>query len=101
VYCEGKSHEPVGRDEAVRCASCEQFVCATHQAACVVDQLVHCSTHLRRADGSRRLVCEQHRGECAHEAGVVFASDEVAPCPSCGQSVCAAHAGSCVTDTHH
>jgi hypothetical protein len=101
VYCEGKTHEPVGRDEAVRCASCEQFVCANHQAACVVDQLVHCSTHLHRADGSRRLVCEQHRGECAHEPGVVFASDEVAPCPSCGQSVCAAHAGSCVTDTQH
>ena len=99
VYCEGKTNEPVGRDEAVRCASCEAFVCAKHQAACVVDQLVHCSMHLRRADRSRRLVCERHRGQCGHEAGVVFASDEVAPCPSCGKSVCAAHAETCVTDT--
>ena len=96
VYCEGKTNEPVGRDEAVRCTSCEKFVCANHQAACVVDQLVHCSKHLRRADRSRRLVCERHRGQCGHEAGVIFASDEVAPCPACGKSVCDAHAGTCV-----
>ncbi|HET7380627.1 MAG TPA: hypothetical protein VFJ24_11340 [Gaiellales bacterium] len=95
VYCEGKTNEPVGRDEAVRCASCEAFVCASHRAACVVDQLVHCSKHLRRADRSRRLVCERHRGQCGHEAGVVFASDEVAACSACGQTVCDAHAGTC------
>jgi len=97
VYCEGKTDEPVGRDEAVRCSSCDEFVCTIHQAACVVDQLVHCSTHLRRADRSRRLVCERHRGVCAHEPAVVFASDELAPCPACGQLVCAEHAGKCVT----
>lgn len=96
VYCEGKTSEPVGRDEAVRCTSCEAFVCVNHRAACVVDQLVHCSTHLRRADQSRRLVCERHRGQCSHEATVVFASDEVAHCPACGQSVCDAHARTCV-----
>jgi len=96
VYCEGKINEPVGRDEALRCTSCGKFVCANHQAACVVDKLVHCSTHLRRADRSRRLVCEQHRGQCGHEAGVIFASDEVAPCPACGKSVCAEHARTCV-----
>ena len=98
VYCEGKSNEPVGRDEAVRCSSCEAFVCATHRAACVVDQLVHCSTHLRRADRSRRLVCERHRGQCGHEPAVVFASDEVAACAACGTSVCDAHARTCVAD---
>jgi len=96
VYCEGKPHEPVGRDEAVRCGSCEAFVCVKHQAACVVDQLVHCSTHLSRADRSRRLVCERHRGQCDHEPDVVFASDEVAPCPACGKPVCATHARTCV-----
>ena len=96
VYCEGKTTEPVGRDEAVRCSSCEAWVCTNHRAACVVDQLVHCSTHLRRADRSRRLVCERHRGQCGHEPGVIFASDEVAPCPACGKSVCDAHAGTCV-----
>jgi len=96
VYCEGKTSEPVGRDEAVRCASCEESVCAKHQAACVVDQQVHCSKHLRRADRSRRLVCERHRGQCAHEPDVVFASDEVTPCPACGKSVCDAHGGMCV-----
>ncbi|HMA38907.1 MAG TPA: hypothetical protein VKP10_02455 [Gemmatimonadales bacterium] len=96
VYCEGKASEPVGRDEAVRCSSCDQFVCAKHQAACVVDQLVHCSRHLRRADRSRRLVCEGHRGQCSHEPGVVFASDEVTHCATCGKSVCAAHARTCV-----
>jgi hypothetical protein len=97
VYCEGKTSEPVGRDEAVRCASCEKFVCVNHRAACVVDQFVHCSTHLLRADRSRRLVCEQHRGHCSHEPDVVFASDELKPCPACGKPVCSAHAGSCVT----
>ena len=96
VYCEGKTNEPVGKDEALRCTSCGKFVCASHQAACVVDQLVHCSTHLRRADRSRRLVCERHRGQCGHEAGVIFASDEVVPCPACGKSVCAEHARTCV-----
>jgi len=98
VYCEGKTSEPVGRDEAVRCSSCDEFVCTIHQAACVVDQLVHCSKHLRRADRSRRLVCEQHRGICVHEPAVIFASDEVAPCPACGKSVCEAHVGACETD---
>ncbi len=97
VYCEGRLNEPVGRDEAARCASCETLVCANHRAECVVDLLVHCSKHLRRADRSRRLVCERHRGECEHEVGVVFASYEVAPCRSCGKSVCEAHAGTCVT----
>ena len=95
VFCEGKTNEPVGRDEAVRCSSCEAFVCANHQAACVVDQLVHCSKHLRRADRSRRLVCERHRGRCGQETAVVFASDEVASCPACGESVCDAHARAC------
>lgn len=99
VFCEGKTNEPVGRDEAVRCSSCEAFVCANHRAACVVDQLVHCSKHLRRADRSRRLVCERHRGQCGHETAVVFASDEVAPCPACGKPVCDAHARTCVADT--
>lgn len=98
VYCEGKTTEPVGRDEAVRCTSCEQFVCAIHQAACVVDQLVHCSTHLRRADGSRRLVCERHRGQCDLETDVVFASDEVALCPACRTSVCEEHARTCAVE---
>jgi hypothetical protein len=95
VYCEGNTDEPVGRDEAVRCSSCEQFVCANHRAACVVDQLVHCSKHLRRADRSRRLVCERHRGQCGHEPAAIFASDEVAPCPACGKSLCDVHAGTC------
>ena len=95
VYCEGKTTEPVGRDEAVRCSSCEGYVCGNHRAACVVDQLVHCSTHLRRADRSRRLVCEQHLGHCDHETAVVFASDEVSPCPACRHSVCDKHFWNC------
>jgi hypothetical protein len=98
VFCEGKTNEPVGRDEAVRCNSCEGFVCTRHQTACVVDQLVHCSTHLRRADRSRRLVCERHRGQCDQEPGVVFASDEVKPCPACGKSLCATHARVCAAE---
>lgn len=98
VYCEGKTTEPVGRDEAVRCSSCEAYVCVNHQAACVVDQQVHCSTHLRRADKSRRLVCERHRGQCDHEPAVVFASDEVEDCAACGKSVCDAHFWTCGAD---
>ncbi|HKE92021.1 MAG TPA: hypothetical protein VKB45_16930 [Gemmatimonadales bacterium] len=98
VYCEGKTNEPVGRDEAVRCSSCEELVCTNHRAACVVDQHVHCSTHLRRADRSRRLVCERHQGWCDHEKAVVFASDEVADCAACGKSVCDAHFWKCAAD---
>jgi hypothetical protein len=98
VFCEGKTNEPVGRDESVRCNSCEGFVCTSHRAACVVDHLVHCSTHLRRADRSRRLVCERHRGRCDQEPGVVFASDEVAPCAACGKSLCDTHARMCVAE---
>ena len=99
VYCEGGSNEPVGRDEVVRCASCEKHVCQNHQAVCAVDQQVHCSKHLRRADRSRRLTCETHRAQCGHEPHVIFASDEVAPCGTCGTPTCAEHGGVCTGDS--
>ncbi len=96
VYCEGKTSEPVGRDEAVRCASCENFVCREHQSECVVDRAVHCSKHLRRSDHSRRLVCESHRGACYQEPAAILASDEVFSCVQCGGSVCGRHSDICV-----
>jgi hypothetical protein len=96
--CEGGSNEPVGMDEVTQCSSCGKSVCATHQALCAVDGEVHCSRHLRRAAASRRLVCGQHTGACAYEAATLFASDEVAPCTSCGKHVCANHSAECVTD---
>ena len=98
VHCEGRRSEPVGRDEVVRCESCERFACERHQAACAVDGKVHCSTHLVRADESRRLICEAHRAACDHEPDGVFAADEVRRCASCGKLACAAHGGACGGD---
>lgn len=97
-YCEGGSNEPVGVDEVVPCASCSKVVCTAHQSVCAVDGQVHCSRHLRRADGSGRLVCERHRAACTEEPDTIYASDEVAECASCGQQVCAPHSAECAVD---
>lgn len=96
--CEGGSSESVGVDEVAQCSSCGKSVCTAHQAVCAVDEAVHCARHLRRTEASRRLVCGQHTGVCAYEAATLFASDEVAPCTSCGKHVCANHSAECVTD---
>src|SRR5438105_80751 len=64
-YCEGGTNEPVGVDEVAPCSSCGKSVCTAHQAVCAVDEQVHCSLHLRRADRSRRLVCARQRAACA------------------------------------
>jgi hypothetical protein len=63
-----------------------------------VDQQVHCSKHLRRADRSRRLICETHRAQCGHEPHVIFASDEVTACGTCGTPTCDEHGGVCAGD---
>jgi hypothetical protein len=94
-HCEGGTNEPVGVDEVVECVSCGRSVCTAHQAVCVVDEQVHCSRHLRRADGSGRVVCEQHRGACVLEPEAVFASDEVSACPVCGKTACPQHRAAC------
>lgn len=96
--CEGGSSEPVGADEVTRCTSCEKLVCESHRSACDVDQSVHCSKHLRPTDGTRRLVCENHRDECVLEPGVVFATDEVEACATCGRHVCGEHSNACAED---
>jgi len=98
VFCEGGSNEPVGRDEVARCASCDRFVCGHHQAVCAVDGKVHCSRHLRRTDGSRRLICEQHRSSCAFERHTIFAADETTACCTCGNLGCKVHVGLCSAD---
>jgi hypothetical protein len=97
-HCEGGTNEPVGVDEVTQCASCGKSVCTAHQATCVLDAQVHCSTHLRRADKSRRLVCERHRARCAHEPEAIYASDELAPCVTCGKVSCSLHAAECLAD---
>ena len=95
VHCEGRRSEPVGRDEAIECASCKRFVCTTHQGTCDVDGRVHCSRHLVRTDQSERLVCETDRSTCAHEPDSIFAADEVGACPVCARSACPAHVKEC------
>lgn len=97
-HCEGGANELVGVDEVAQCQTCGKSVCTAHQAVCVVDGQVHCSTHMRRTDTSRRQVCARHRAACAEEAGALFASDEVQACGSCGKSVCAGHSSECVAD---
>lgn len=97
-YCEGGSNEPVGIDEVTQCASCDKSVCTAHQAVCVVDGQVHCSRHLRRTDTSRRMVCARHVAGCAYEPDTLLASDEVAPCASCGKVICTGHSAECVAD---
>ena len=88
----------VGPDEVSGCATCERVVCEDHQARCEVDGHVHCSTHLRRTDRSRRLVCVNDRAVCAYEPTAVFAVDEISPCSSCGAMACAEHLGICAED---
>lgn len=97
-HCEGGTNEPVGVDEITPCASCGKSVCTAHQASCVLDGQVHCSTHLRRTDKSRRLVCERHRARCAHEPEAIYASDELAPCVTCGKLSCSVHSAECFED---
>ena len=94
-YCEGGTNEPVGVDEVVECVSCGRSVCTAHQAVCAVDGQVHCSRHLRRADGSGRVICEQHRAACVAEPDAVFASDEVSACSVCGKDACSQHRDAC------
>ena len=94
-HCEGGTNEPVGVDEVVECVSCGRSVCTAHQAVCAVDGQVHCSRHLRRADGSGRVVCERHRATCVAEPDAVLASDEVSACPVCGKDACSQHRGAC------
>jgi hypothetical protein len=96
--CEGGRTEHVGIDEVERCVTCMKYVCEHHRSTCAVDQSVHCSTHLRRTDASRRLVCETHREDCAFEPGAIFASDEIAACTSCGEQACDRHSHRCVED---
>lgn len=98
TQCEGGRSEHVGVDEVTRCVSCGKSVCEHHRSTCAVDQSVHCSTHLRRTDVSRRLVCDTHRDQCAFDPGAIFASDEVAVCTSCGRQGCNRHAHQCVED---
>jgi len=64
-------------------------------AICAVDNLIHCSRHLRRSDASGRILCETHRDTCAEEPGAVLATDEVFPCASCGSHVCHRHSATC------
>lgn len=98
THCEGGTSEPVGVDEVVRCASCSRFVCGAHQAVCAVDGQVHCSTHLRRSDRTRRLLCEKHRTTCTQEPQAIVASDEAVACTTCGASVCDSHSDVCSGD---
>jgi hypothetical protein len=97
-HCEGGTNEPVGVDEIAECATCGKAVCTAHQATCILDEQVHCSTHLRRTDKSRRLVCERHRARCSHEPEALYATDEVAPCVTCGKLACSLHAAECFED---
>ena len=98
VLCEGGSGEPVGVDEAVGCDSCERWVCTAHATQCEVDGRVHCSSHLRRTDRSRKLVCERHRSACGMEPESVFATEELTECTKCGRHACADHGGVCAVD---
>src|SRR3989454_10662368 len=94
-HCEGGTNEPVGVDLGGRRIIKKRTVCTVHQAVCAVDEQIQCSRHLRRADGSGRLVCEQHRAACVAEPEAVFAADEVSASPVCGKTACASHQGAC------
>lgn len=99
VYCEGGRSEPVGRDEAEQCGTCGTWICEQHQVRCVADGQPHCSKHIRRADLSRRFICNEHVAACGHEATeVVFATDEVHTCVECGLAGCERHAAACHGD---
>lgn len=96
--CEGGTNELVGIDEVTQCATCGSDVCESHCKTCSVDRAVHCTKHLRRTHGTHRLVCGQHREECAFEPGSIFAADELQECASCGARTCGTHSHACVED---
>jgi len=95
VLCEGGSSEPVGRDEASPCATCGRWICRNHQVACEVDGSMHCSTHLRRSDYSRRFLCPAHQTRCDREPGAIVATNEVELCATCGCAICPDHGNAC------
>jgi hypothetical protein len=98
VYCEGATSEPVGVDEAATCGTCGRHICERHQVRCVVDKRPHCSTHLKRADRSRRFFCEAHAAACDDEPELLFAADEVHACVECGRRSCDRHGAACHGD---
>jgi hypothetical protein len=98
TYCEGATSEPIGIDESTPCDTCGKHICERHQVLCVMDRKPHCSTHLRRADRSRRFVCESHRATCDFEPEWLFAEDEVHTCVECGKISCNRHGAACHED---
>jgi hypothetical protein len=98
VYCEGATSEPIGIDEAATCGTCGDYVCERHQVSCVIDERPHCSRHLRRADRSRRFICEAHGATCEREPDLLFAQDEIQPCVECGVTSCNRHGAACHED---
>ena len=98
VYCEGATSEPVGVDEATPCGTCGRHICRHHQVPCVVDHKPHCSSHLRRADRSRRFFCGEHEAHCDDEPNLLFAADEIHPCVECGSASCNRHGAACHGD---
>lgn len=97
-YCRGNHGEVLAKDQVMTCSTCGQDVCADHRGHCQVDEKVHCISHLEKTDASRRLVCTQHLATCRSEPGVVFASDEVTACATCGEDVCRNHGEECYAD---
>lgn len=66
-HCEGGANEAVGMDELAQCTSCGKAVCTAHQAVCAVDELVHCSQHVRNCSGCGLQVCTAHAAPQSHQ----------------------------------
>ncbi len=97
-HCRGLKYEIRGRDEVELCQTCGSSVCHEHSAVCDATNTVHCETHLARTDRSRRLVGPLHQARCGAEPELLFASDELEACGSCGDKFCRDHSVACYSD---
>lgn len=91
-------HEPnavFARDEIAECATCAADTCATHSAVCVVDGLLHCTTHLSPVkDRAGAYACLPHQSRC-HVDEVVFTIEGTTACVCCGKRACSQHFKEC------
>jgi hypothetical protein len=75
-----------------RCAVCQEDFCAAHGIAqCRVDGQPACTEHVRTCPSCRLEHCTAHEGVCA-EGDHGACSACLAPCGSCGRTVCNRHA---------
>ncbi|HVH09010.1 MAG TPA: hypothetical protein VM736_04360, partial [Gemmatimonadales bacterium] len=77
---------------SLRCTVCAEHFCVEHGTAeCRVDGQPMCDEHARVCPACRLAYCTTHEGTCAEEGHAACAAC-LAPCGSCGRTICNRHA---------